>query len=93
MKFYVPVFLCASLALAIPNPAMDSQAAAVEVSSADMIARDAGTRLTEREPKSKPKTSSNGNKTSIAALTLSPSRALELGAIGLGVMEIVRLWN
>jgi len=35
----------------------------------------------------------NGNGTEDAAGILTPSRALQLGAVGLGVMELVRLWG
>ena len=34
-----------------------------------------------------------GNTTSSAAVAVSPSNAVMIGALGLGVMEIVRLWN
>jgi hypothetical protein len=37
--------------------------------------------------------SSGGNGTEDAAGMLTPSRALQLGAVGLGIMEIVRLWG
>jgi hypothetical protein len=79
---------------------IDTRAALDEVlaaraASPQLDARSAGLKLAAREPKkSKPKTSSgNGNDTEDAAVSLTPSRALQLGALGLGVMEVVRLWG
>lgn len=66
--------------VAAPEPEIDAPAA--------------GIRLDARDPKkSKPKTGSGGNDTQDAAGIVSPSRALQLGALGLGIMEIVRLWG
>lgn len=78
---------------------IDSRAAldevlAARVASPQLDARDAGLRLAPREPKkSKTKTGGGGNDTEDAAISLTPSRALQLGALGLGVMEVVRLWG
>jgi len=60
----------------------------------EIVARTAGIRLDSRDPKkSKPK-GNNGNSTSnSSAISITPSRALELGALGLGIMEVVRLWG
>ncbi|KAJ4374958.1 hypothetical protein N0V83_002037 [Neocucurbitaria cava] len=65
-----------------------------------LAARDAAgaqnIRLDARDPMpKKPKTPSSGNNTNTtnaADMTITPSRALQLGALGLGVMEVVRLW-
>lgn len=61
----------------------------------EINARAAGIRLDSRDPKKgKPKTGSGNNTDSNnTAGMISPSRVLELGALGLGVMEIVRLWG
>lgn len=43
---------------------------------------------------SKPKGGSKGgNGTSSAATSVSPSEALVISALGLGMIEVVRLWN
>lgn len=91
MKFLIPsTLLLSTLALATAVPASD--ALAPRADAAPQLAP----ALDTRDPKkSKPKTgssSNNGNDTSNAADMLSASRALELGALSLGVMEIVRLW-
>lgn len=53
----------------------------------------------EARKKKKPKYSSSDsnnnstNSTSGVVVAMTPSRALQLGAAGLGVMEVVRLWG
>ncbi|KAF2730896.1 hypothetical protein EJ04DRAFT_514958 [Polyplosphaeria fusca] len=105
MKFAAITLVLATLALANPAPAADAQIetpaqfeealAARDPSPAapEIVARAAGIQLAPRSPK-KPKVSNGNNKnnTDSAAGTLSPSKALGLGALGLGVMEVVRLW-
>ncbi|KAF1963718.1 hypothetical protein CC80DRAFT_487048 [Byssothecium circinans] len=94
MKFAAATtLLFATLALANPAPVAQPEAEAIVPSLASEVdARAAGLRLEERKSKPKaPKNSNNSNDTS-AAGTFLPNRALELGAIGLGVVEIVRLW-
>ncbi|KAF2260787.1 hypothetical protein CC78DRAFT_385501 [Lojkania enalia] len=60
----------------------------------EVVARAAGIQLAPRDPKKKPKTSSSGDGNDTdAAVTLTASRALQLGALGLGVVEVVRLWG
>ncbi|KAH7081631.1 hypothetical protein BKA63DRAFT_504206 [Paraphoma chrysanthemicola] len=80
--------LFATLALASPAPAAQPDAA-VAVAEPLLVER-APHPVLEARKKSKPKGGS-GNDTS-AAVALSPSLALQLGAVGLGVMEVVRLW-
>ncbi len=57
--------------------------------------------LSERAPEAAPvhlderkirKPKSTTNHSSAATLTITPSRALQLGAIGIGAVEMVRLW-
>jgi hypothetical protein len=86
--------LFATLALASPAPVAQPEANAVAVAQPIAVeARDAAPLLVERAPK-KPKTPSNGNNTnSGAADMITPSRALQLSALGLGVMEVARLWG
>lgn len=86
--------LFATLALASPAPVARPEAnVAVVAQPIAVEARDPAPMLVERSPK-KPKTPSNGNNTnSSAADMMSPSRALQLGALGLGVMEVARLWG
>lgn len=95
MKFAAATtLLFATLALAGPAPAAQPAAAAVPAlapAPEPVEARDAI--LITRDPKkSKPK-SSSGNSTNNAVGMLAPSRALELGVLGLGVLEVVRLWG
>jgi len=90
MKLSAVTTIClATLAIATPAPAAqpDANAAAVAQPIEVLEARD------PMPKKSKPKGGSgnNGNDTN-AATTISPSLALQLGALGVGVMEVVRLW-
>jgi hypothetical protein len=108
MKFTTITLLFAATALASPAPAaqpdslavpapvaapinIDTRAQSGEALAARVEAPDAGNLLATRDPKkSKPKGSSNSSGS--AADTITPSRALQLSALGLGVMEIARLW-
>jgi hypothetical protein len=73
---------------AVPEAIVEARVAKPKI---DAIA--AGIQLDSRAPKkSKPKGSS-GNSTEGAAGIITPSRALQAGALGLGVMEVVRLWT
>jgi hypothetical protein len=98
MKFTTATtLLLATLTFTLATPiAEPTNTVAVAVAAAAPLhARAANFRLEERKKK-KPKAPKNGNNTndtSIAAGTIAPSRVLELGALGLGVMEIVRLWG
>ncbi|KAF1915955.1 hypothetical protein BDU57DRAFT_447661 [Ampelomyces quisqualis] len=88
MKLAAPAtLLFATLALASPAPAPDANAAAVALEAVVPSAR--APFLEERAKK--PKGGSGGNSTGAADM-LSPSRALQLGALTLGVMQTVRLW-
>ena len=105
MKFAALTLLLATLALANPAPIAEPlavaqpkavvaqpefEALALRVAEPEVDASKTGIQLEAR--KSKPKGSNSGN-SSNAAIALMPSRALELGALGLGVMEVVRLWG
>lgn len=93
--------LFATLALANPAPLAHPEADGshlIETRSQlhnALAARDAEAlhhiQLDARAKKPKPKTGS-GNDTGAADM-MSPSRALQLGALGLGVIEVVRLWG
>ncbi|KAF2676301.1 hypothetical protein K458DRAFT_397034 [Lentithecium fluviatile CBS 122367] len=92
--------LFATLALATPAPVAQPEAdaaSALAPLAPNLAARAAGIHLDARDPKkSKPKGSSGSNSNDTeesAALMIAPSRVLELGALGLGVVEIVRLWG
>ena len=96
--------LFATLALANPAPASNPRVPAIAQPEAreaapvpEIVARTAGIVLDDRSPK---KGSSSGsgsknttNNTDSAAGTITISRGLQLGALGLGVMEVVRLWG
>ncbi|KAF2878000.1 hypothetical protein BDV95DRAFT_8167 [Massariosphaeria phaeospora] len=61
----------------------------------EIVARTAGIRLDSRKSGKGGKGGKGGDGNSTedsAAGMLSPSHALELGALGLGIMEVVRLW-
>jgi hypothetical protein len=88
----VSTLLFATLALASPAPAAQPHAAALEAGAQplDFVAR---TLPVLEARKKKPKGSSgNNSNTTGAADMISPSRALQLGALSVGVLEIVRLW-
>jgi hypothetical protein len=86
----VTTILFATVALA--NPVAQPTAALGPASLAPEVDARAASMLEERKTK-KPKSSGNkSNDTEAAGSLLAPSRVLELGALGLGVMEVVRLW-
>jgi hypothetical protein len=92
MKFAAAsILLFATLALASPAPAAQPDAAVAPVAQPQLVER-APLPVLEARKKSKPKGGSNSNSTG-AATTMTPSRALQLGAVGLGVMEVARLWG
>lgn len=59
-----------------------------------MLSRAALPELVDRAS-SKPKGSKSGgsSNTTSSAVSLSPSGALVIGALGVGVVEVLRLWN
>jgi hypothetical protein len=86
----------ATLALASPAPAAQPNAAAVAQPEAvalphEFVARNLPI-LESRAKKPKGGSSGNNSNDTGAAVAISPSRALQLGALSLGVYEIVRLW-
>jgi hypothetical protein len=83
----VSTLIFSTLALASPAPAAQPYAAAVAQPLA-VAPRDPAPIL---EARKKPKVGNSGN-TTAAAYMLSPSRALQLGALGVGVVQIIRLW-
>lgn len=85
----ISTLLFATVALATPASAAQPEAAAVAPLAQPVAAR--APVLEERAKKPKGGSGSSGNDTS-AAITNAPARALQLGALGLGVMEVVRLW-
>jgi hypothetical protein len=90
MKFIAATTLFfATLALASPAPAAEPNTDTI-VAPLDVVPREAMPILEERAKK--PKGGSSGNNTNSSAISITPSRALQLGALGLGVMEVVRLW-
>lgn len=89
--------LFATLALANPAPIAQPEADAAPVAQPLVETRDPevlhSVQLDARGKK--PKTGSgsgSGNDTSAADI-ITPSRALQLGALGFGVIEVVRLWG
>ncbi|KAH7119074.1 hypothetical protein B0J11DRAFT_509164 [Dendryphion nanum] len=74
---------------------VDSAVAAREAApEPDFETLAAGLQLDSRAPKKgKGSKGSSGGNDSSSAVTLSASRILELGALGLGVIEVVRLWG
>lgn len=61
--------------------------------AAALQARYAGIILESREPQKGGKKIGGGSKNNTnAAVTVAPARALQVGAFGLSVMEVVRLW-
>jgi len=95
----ITTLLFATLTLASPAPAPAAQptAALTPASLAPEVDARAASVLLDRASKpKKPKGGSgnNNNETEENAANgmLAPSRVLELSALGLGVMEVVRLW-
>ena len=94
MKFVAATtIICATLALATPaslaGPAVPES---VPEFRRALLARAA--ELPQLDTRaSKPKGSKGGSGNSSAAVSVSPSNVLMVGALGLGVVEVVRLWN
>ena len=85
--------LFATLALASPAPVARPEAAAIAQPAEVLTARDPSPILEERAKKPKPNSgNSNDTNSTGAAIAITPSRVLQLGALSLGVMEVVRLW-
>ncbi|KAF2661769.1 hypothetical protein K491DRAFT_710604 [Lophiostoma macrostomum CBS 122681] len=105
MKFSAALpLLFTTLALANPAPITNPRVPGVahlearEVSPdpapvpAEIVARTAGIVLDSRSPKKGSSSGSKNNTQTGAAGTITISRGLQLGALGLGVMEVARLW-
>jgi hypothetical protein len=96
MKFsttFTPLFF-ASLALSSPAPAAhpNPNSNAVAALPHEFVARTMPILDTRaKKPKGGSDNSNNTNTTGAADM-MSPSRAQQLGALGVGVLEIVRLW-
>ena len=100
----VTTLLFATLALASPAPVPQPDAEAAKLIETReqfrkaLAARDADAahniHVAARAPKAKKPKGGSGNDTNdtSAADIITPSRALQLGALSLGVMEVVRLW-
>ena len=107
MKFSaVTTILFTTLAIASPAPAPIAQPEAAAVVDSPNTVREAAPvpegiltadiiEIEARAPKkgSGSKGGSSGGNNTNAAITITPSRALELAALSLGVMEVVRLWG
>jgi hypothetical protein len=96
MKYVVATtLLCANLALAIPAPVTGPAVPETVPAFRDALVARAAEALPQLEERAtKPKGSSGGGSAnSSAAVSVTPSSALIVGALGLGVMEVVRLWN
>ncbi|KAF2272162.1 uncharacterized protein EI97DRAFT_437153 [Westerdykella ornata] len=101
MKHFAITLVLATLALASPAPIAEPEAAPaaapVAQPEAQRITPEAAIVLEPRVPKKKKGHgggSEEGNGTdSSAASMFSASRAVQLGAVGLGVVEVVRLWG
>lgn len=95
MKFIAATTIaCATLALATPAP-INGPAVPENVPEFHhaLLSRDATLpQLDTRASKPKGSKGGSGNSSS-AAVAVSPSNVLVMGALGLGVMEVVRLWN
>jgi hypothetical protein len=90
----ITAILFTTLTIASPAPTAQPTAALTPL---EIDARTA-VHLVDRMPKTKKPKSSGGNSTneteeSAASGMLAPSRVLELGALGFGVLEVVRLWG
>ena len=109
MRFFAITLLFTTLAAANPAPAARPEpapapAAVAQVEEAlaarnaapepvpEIVARTAGIQLEPRK-KCKSCNKNNGNSTNSSATSITPSRALQLGAVGLGIYEVVQLWG
>ncbi|KAF2023922.1 hypothetical protein EK21DRAFT_79843 [Setomelanomma holmii] len=88
----VSTLLFASLALSSPAPAAQPASGALAPAAEPQLIERAPIVLEARKKAKKPKNGSN-NTNSSAAVTMTPNRALQIGALGVGVMEVVRLWG
>lgn len=96
MRFIVAAtFLCAHLALATPAPVTGPAVPETVAAFRDALVARAAEALPQLEERvTKPKGSTGGSSgNSSAAVSITPSSALMVGALGLGVMEVVGLWN
>lgn len=94
MKFAAfSTLLFATLTLASPAAQPHPGPAAAAVAQPfEIAARDPAPVLEARKKKPSGGKGNDGNSTSAATDMLAPSRALQLGALGLGVMQITKLW-
>jgi len=93
MKFAaVSTLLFATLALASPAAQPQPEAAATVAQPLEIAARDPAPVLEARKKKPSGSSGNNNTNSTGAADMLAPSRALQLGALGLGVMQITKLW-
>lgn len=85
----------ATLILATPAPAArPAEPETISEFRDALLARAALPELVDRSTSSKPKGSKGGSSnTSSSAVSVSPSGALMMGALGVGVVEALRLWN
>ena len=94
MKFATATaILFAAVALASPAPVAQPEADVAAVAQPVEILAERAPILEDRATKKPKGGSSGGNNSENAADMLTASRVLQLGAVGLGVMEIVRLWG
>lgn len=88
-------FLFATLTVASPAPVAQPEALVAAIARPQSVeAREANTiRSIQIEARAKkPSGGSSSNSTS-AAISVTPTRVLQVGALGLGMMEVVRLWG
>lgn len=103
MKFWgLPVLLLATLVYANPAPASDSKAiggpnAVDDVAKCNDLFTRPDPHVIARALQKKKKKGGSGSSANVtdsaAAGFVTPSRALQAGALGMGVIEIVRLWG
>lgn len=106
MKFStVTAALFTTLAIASPAPVPIAQPEAVAPIDSPKEVREAAPapetgaltadiiEIEARSPKKGKGGSSGGGNNTGAAITITPSRALEVAAFSLGIMELVRLWG
>ena len=93
MRFIATATLaCATLALATPAP-LNGPAVPESVPEFRHALMSRTAALPQLDTRaSKPKGSKGGSGNSSAAVQMSPSNVLVMGALSLGVMEVVRLW-
>lgn len=85
--------LFATVALASPAPVAQPEAAVLAHPAEILTTRDPAPILDARAKKPKPNSGNSNNTNSTgAAIMITQNRVLQFGALGLGVMEVVRLW-